>query len=355
MEPLDIEAQNLGLSRIASGIQGLRDRIGPHGPLNGRYPTHRVNRGALYARHGGNRPFRLGGTASAGHLRDREDQRRRHCLPHMGAGPEPGQAPGPGPRSYAAVTDWPQPRMAYGAGMDLAFSPTIEPLGLHALLIRLAGTFSEAANAHARQLREAVEDAEIPGVLETAPTLVGVLVRLGPRADPAPIAEQLEGLIQSCAVSEPTPPARRWQVPMAVTQDCAPGLAEAAHTLGLTDEQLVHALTADDVTVLSLGFAPGQPYLGLFPPEVNLPRRANLAPVPWGGVAIAVRQAVLFTNDSPTGWYQVGLSAFRVFQPDTSNPFPLAPGDAVRFERADAAEIASLRAGGGAGARMDPL
>ena len=76
-----------------------------------------------------------------------------------------------------------------------------------------------------------------------------------------------------------------------------------------------------------------------------MPRTSTLtAEVPAGALVTAVRQLVLFANPSPTGWRQIGMSAFRPFTPETDTPILLRAGDAMQFSRASADDIARLQA-----------
>lgn len=233
-----------------------------------------------------------------------------------------------------------------------------EPLGLDAFLLRFAGEFDEAANRAALAFRAAVEAAGLPGVTETAPTLASVLVRFDPDvADP----EALAGALAALAASRdwraaPLPEGRRlWRVPAAFGGADGPDLEAVAAAAGADPAA---ALAATRLRVLTLGFAPGQPYLGLLPAAFDLPRRERLASqVPAGAIAVAVRQAVLFAVPSPTGWHWIGRTAFRPFRAEAREPFALRPGDEIAFEPVGASELARLAARDpeGGGARAEPL
>jgi KipI family sensor histidine kinase inhibitor len=230
--------------------------------------------------------------------------------------------------------------------------PVIAPEGLDRMIIRFAPAMSLAANRAARAFRAALEGEAWPGVLETSVALVSVLVRFDPRLLPhdvlqARLAERLTDM------APPAPAgARRWTIPCAFGGADGPDLAEAAALAGVSVEAAVQDLCSE-VEVLALGFAPGQPYLGELPGHWALPRRQTLNPqVPQGALVTAVRQCVLFANPSPTGWRQVGRTGFACFRPDAADPFPLAPGDRVRFAPVSAGRLAALIAedplGGGA-------
>ena len=113
------------------------------------------------------------------------------------------------------------------------------------------------------------------GVEEVSTFLVSVVVRYNPGAvGRTALLAQLEALSRqqdgSGAGSAQT--ARLWEVPCMFGTDLAPQLSEAAALARLTPEDAITSLTARPVRVQTIGFAPGQPYLGLLDPEWNIPR-----------------------------------------------------------------------------------
>ena len=88
--------------------------------------------------------------------------------------------------------------------------------------------------------------------------------------------------------------------------------------------------------VQTIGFAPGQPYLGELPEARDIPRQTDLTDrVPVGALTVATRQLVLFSVSTRTGWRHVGQTAFRSFRPESDAPFVLRPGDEVLFDAVD--------------------
>jgi allophanate hydrolase subunit 1 len=80
--------------------------------------------------------------------------------------------------------------------------------------------------------------------------------------------------------------------------------------------------------------------------------------VPAGALVLAVRQLVLFTNPSVTGWRQVAYTAFRPFKFDRADPFALRLGDGLRFHAVSHDDMHALDAGntdGLGGARCEVL
>jgi KipI family sensor histidine kinase inhibitor len=82
-----------------------------------------------------------------------------------------------------------------------------------------------------------------------------------------------------------------------------------------------------------LGFMPGFAYLGPLDESLRLPRRATpRLRVPAGSVAIAGEQTAVYPLDTPGGWWIIGRTSLRVFDPERDPPVLFDVGRAVRFE-----------------------
>ena len=210
--------------------------------------------------------------------------------------------------------------------------PRIAAVGLTGLLVRFADHLTEPANRAALAFRAAVEGENWPGVEETSSSLCSSFIRFDPLHLPhADLIARLQMLLATSDwYSAPPPEGRRfWRIP---TLYGTPQLAEAAALAGLREAEAVASLSTARTRVLTLGFAPGQPYLGELPPAWNIPRQTTITPqVPAGALVVAVRQLVLFANASPTGWRHIGQTAFRCFRPNQPDPFALRAGDEVQF------------------------
>ncbi len=123
-----------------------------------------------------------------------------------------------------------------------------------------------------------------------------------------------------------------WRVPAVFGGILAPQLDQAATQAGVTASEAIADFCATPLRVQTIGFAPGQPYVGTLPDHWDIQRQSTLAPqVPVGALVVAIRQMVLFSDTTPTGWQHVGQTALRLFQPKLSDPFLLRPGDEVLF------------------------
>ncbi|SFB11631.1 sensor histidine kinase inhibitor, KipI family [Poseidonocella pacifica] len=221
--------------------------------------------------------------------------------------------------------------------------PEVLPLGHDGLVVRFALHLSEAANDAVLGFAEAARVANVPGLLEVVPALASVYLRYDPARGEA-FGKDVSDLLETDDwYSRGRPPAKRcWEIPCSFEAADAPELGAVARATSQTPDAAIAEVLATEVRVLAIGFAPGQPYLGLLPPAWDQPRRRELTEVPAGALVTALRQLVLFANPSPTGWKQIGRTAFRPFQGDRDDPVALRTGDAVRFIRVDGATLAGI-------------
>ncbi|RVT87085.1 carboxyltransferase domain-containing protein [Rhodobacteraceae bacterium CCMM004] len=223
----------------------------------------------------------------------------------------------------------------------IASSVDIVPVGLDGLAVRFADRLTDPANRAAVAFRGAVAAAGWDGVREVSSALCSTYVSFDPRVlDHAALTARLTDLAASRDWRAAAwPEGRRvWRVPAVFGGGSGPQLAEAAAAAGRTPEEAVADLTAAPLRALTLGFAPGQAYLGTLPKAWAIPRQTGLTPtVPAGALVVAVRQAIVFAAAAPTGWRHVGQTRLVCFRPDhPDRPITLAPGDAVRFDPVDA-------------------
>ncbi|WP_171103982.1 allophanate hydrolase subunit 1 [Ruegeria sp. HKCCD7255] len=237
--------------------------------------------------------------------------------------------------------------------------PRIRSVGLDGALVTFADTMTEASNRAAIAFRNAVETLNWDGVIETSASLASTYLRFDPQV--LPHEDVLERLTQMLERQDwygaPLPKGRKlWHVPTVYGTDLAPQLDEAAYAAGLSPEEAIHRLSQSRVRVLTIGFAPGQPYLGPLGPEFNIPRQKELTPmVPRGALVLAISQFVLFAGPTPTGWRHVGQTGFQCFRPDHADSFSLDPGDEVIFTSVTRDEYDALQTDAMGGAVFEEI
>jgi KipI family sensor histidine kinase inhibitor len=228
--------------------------------------------------------------------------------------------------------------------------PRIRTVGVDGMLVSFGDRLSEPANRAALALRAELEHLSWEGVEECATSLVSAYLRFDPlHLSHAELQARLANLLGARDWYQAALPEGRklWRIPTVYGTDLAPQLAEAAEVAGMTAQQAIDSISSCQVRVQTIGFAAGQPYLGALDEAWNIPRQTELTDrVPEGALTVAIRQLVLFSVSTPTGWRHVGQTAFRLFRPDSDAPFVLRPGDEVLFTPTDAETLRNMREDG---------
>ena len=235
--------------------------------------------------------------------------------------------------------------------------PCIRTVGVDGFLVSFADRLDERANRAALAFRAALERESWPGVEESATSLVSAFMRFDLAAcDHAGLRARLNQLLASRDWYDAALPDGRqlWRVPVVFGGKHGPQLAEAAKLAGQTVEDAIATLCAQPVRVQTIGFAPGQPYLGQLPENWDIPRQTGLTPqVPEGALVTAIRQLIVFSASTPTGWRHIGQTGLHLFRPGSDTPFLLRPGDEVLFSPAD--DLDRLRSAPDGGAVSERL
>jgi KipI family sensor histidine kinase inhibitor len=221
----------------------------------------------------------------------------------------------------------------------------VRPFGDSAFLVILGDRVDEGLNLEvhrlARELAERCRAAD--GWAMPVPAYASLLLSYDPERLDAPDAEQqLRQAIQEAAPAGSNPPevpgsdAQALEIPVRYGGRDGPDLEEVAARLGLSPQEVVRRHAARTYRVFVLGFAPGFAYLGPLPPELRLPRRAEVrARVPAGSVAIAGEQTAVYPFETPGGWHVLGRTELALWDPAADPPALLRPGARVRFAAID--------------------
>lgn len=230
--------------------------------------------------------------------------------------------------------------------------PTVSFVGVDGVLVRFGETVSARSNQAALAFHRHMETANISGILECAPSLIAVYFRLDLDLSIDVILDRIRLELGSNDWFEAESHQRRlWTIPCSFD---GPQLKEAAALAGVSETKAVEQLTSATTQVLTLGFAPGQPYLGNLDPHWDIPRMDGIAPnVPQNALVVAVRQLIIFANATPTGWRHIGQTAFRCFDQERRDPFAFKAGDQVRFDAVARSEIDALSSDTFGGARLE--
>ncbi|MDX1476187.1 MAG: 5-oxoprolinase subunit PxpB [Saprospiraceae bacterium] len=220
----------------------------------------------------------------------------------------------------------------------------IVPLGTEALLVDFGHVISPAVNGLAISLARQVEQADLPGVRFCAPAYASVTVGFDPRVTTFDtLAQKVKSLVP--LVSEVAGATERptWRIPVCYHERYAPDLSDVLQHTGLEWEELIALHSGRSYRVYMLGFLPGFTYLGSVDARLVMPRKAQpRTRVPAGSVGIAGEQTGIYPVQAPGGWQLIGRTPVRTFDPESSEPFLIQPGDHVRFEPVAPSEFEAL-------------
>jgi inhibitor of KinA len=222
----------------------------------------------------------------------------------------------------------------------------ITPLGDSALIIRVREGFEGAPDEIIEavlRVQRCLENAQLPGVIETAPAYTTVAMFYDPTrvvaggARPNEIvdwlAERMRQVLSNANVFQDEEiGARLIEIPVCYDREFAPDLDEVAKRAGLVPQEIVDLHSKSQYCVSCVGFTPGFPYLTGLPDKLATPRRAvPRKEIPAGSVAIGGNQTGIYPIKSPGGWNVIGRTPLKLFDPAENPPALLRAGDAVRF------------------------
>lgn len=210
-------------------------------------------------------------------------------------------------------------------------TPVYRPVGETAVLVEFGDTIDRDINAVVIALDRFVATADIFGVVETVPAYASLLIIFDPDAT------DHEALITALKAVQPD---RSQAVDARGLHDIfvnyggtfGPDIDSVAHNAGLSAAEVIALHLSVEYRVYMGGFAPGYAYLGDVPDAIRVPRKTTpQSGHPAGSVIVAGGQCLITTLPMPTGWWVIGHTDARIFDPQADDPFLLKPGDRVRF------------------------
>jgi KipI family sensor histidine kinase inhibitor len=219
------------------------------------------------------------------------------------------------------------------------------PAGDLAVSVELGEEISVEVNTRVRALEYLVDQKAVPGVVETVPTYRALLVYYDPSiVGYEALCAQLGALAEQ-ATTTTMPPAREIELPCCYEGELGPDLEAAARRLELPVDEMIRLHAGAEYVVYFIGFTPGLPYMTGAPQRLNIPRLDTpRVKVPAGSVAIGGIQCCVYSVESPGGFWLLGRTPVRLYDPDAAEPILLKPGDRVRFRRIERREFDELAA-----------
>jgi inhibitor of KinA len=211
--------------------------------------------------------------------------------------------------------------------------PRYLPAGESALVVEFGDIIDPKIHDRVLALDAALQQAKWEGVTETVPTYRSLMIHFDPRLlTTEALADALAGLVYASA-----PPRTRrqlWHILACYDPPHGEDIAEVAAILDLPHERIIGLHLGARYRVYMYGFAPGFTFLGGLPEELKIPRRAvPRPPAAPGSLLIAGGQALIASCAMPTGWYGIGRTPVKMFDPGRERVFLAGIGDELCFER----------------------
>jgi len=215
------------------------------------------------------------------------------------------------------------------------------PLGDAAVTVEFGHEISPGINELALGFAQAMHAQQWQGVLDIVPAYASVTIHVDPSQLPlSALCERLQMLVFDASAPSS---GRTHRIPVLYGGEWGPDLGDVAAFARLSPAETIQLHYTALYRVYMLGFSPGFPYLGLVPASIAMPRLATpRTAVPAGSVGIAESQTGVYPTRTPGGWRIIGRTPVSLFQPQSSMPFLLSPGDRVQFHPIDAEEFARL-------------
>jgi len=221
--------------------------------------------------------------------------------------------------------------------------PRLLPCGDRAVSVELGDEIGREVNARVLALDYLLRQQAVAGVTETVPSFRALLVYY----DPLVIGyEELGARLRAVATEarpEALPPARTVELPCCYGGELGFELEPAAAKLALAPDELIRLHAAAAYYVDFVGFTPGLPYLSGMPERLHIPRlETPRVKTPPGSVSIGGMQCCIYSVESPGGFWVLGRTPVRLYDPAAADPILLRAGDHVRFRAIDRAEFDAI-------------
>jgi len=231
--------------------------------------------------------------------------------------------------------------------MTIYNEPRLLPCGDRAISVELGDEISREVNARVLALDYLIRQEAVAGVTETVPSFRSLLVYY----DPLVVGyEPLRSSLQRLALRarpEVLPPSRIVELPCCYGGELGFELEGAAAKLGLPEGDVVTLHASAEYYVDFVGFTPGLPYLSGMPERLFIPRlETPRVKTPPGSVSVGGMQCCIYSVESPGGFWVIGRTPVRLYDPTAADPILLRAGDRVRFRSIDRAEFDAIATAG---------
>lgn len=202
---------------------------------------------------------------------------------------------------------------------------------LEGLYVQFSTNLEPEANRRIHVLCETLLKNLVAGITDLVPGYVNLYIEFDGAVVPrSSVRDWVKKYLEH---SETTSQAQEVIVP---TRYDGEDLQWVAEQKNLTVEEVIARHSQRTYHVYMVGFAPGQPLMGVLDDALYLPRRPTPRKrVPANSVAIAVSQTTIYSLPTPGGWHLLGTALEPAYNPHRDKPFLFSAGDSVRFIPSD--------------------
>lgn len=218
-------------------------------------------------------------------------------------------------------------------------------MGDHGISVEFGNDLSKDTNQMVRTMKYVLDQAALPGVIESIPTIRSLFVYYDPcvvRVDKLlPQIKTLEAGMMDVTL----PKSKLFEIPVLYGRENGVDFDSVIKQLNLSPEEFIQIHSGREYSILQTGFVGGSAYFKLPPPLDSLPRKKtpNLG-VPVGSVLMAGGLGSAFKPlAGPTGWYWIGLSPLRQWFPENDPPLLINQGDRIIYRPVNETEFAQIK------------
>lgn len=212
-------------------------------------------------------------------------------------------------------------------------APRVLLCGETAISVEFGDKIDLEISRKVRHLYKTFKAAPYPGILDINPTYCSLFIRYDPWVCSLEnLLLIIEEKLDAEDVAGPDS-GRIIDIPVCYESEFGLDISEVAKFHGITVQKVIEIHTAPVYHVFMIGFILGYPYLGGLDERLFTQRKKDpVKAVPAGSVAIGDRQTGIYPVESPGGWWIIGMTPLKIFDPARKGPFLLEMGDNVRFK-----------------------
>lgn len=180
-------------------------------------------------------------------------------------------------------------------------------------------------------------------------TEIEICIRLNSHFEEVGYPSVIAELTRLFSHSQATESLKDWRLPicfdLANDNAAIDDWSNIEHMTQSTRDEIIERLLRTELRLAMFGFLPGFAYLSGLPAELHIARKSNpTTRTRRNAVALGGKYVGVYSLPSPAGWHVVGELGANMLRYDVLPPIAMHPGDRVRLERINSAQLMQLKA-----------